>query len=105
MGMIRQFGIKHHISAPRRPNGNPAEASIREIKKRWYQIMMKRKVPRRLWDYGLVWICETRNLSVSSSKYANGRTAIETVTGDTPGISKYLDFGFMTGLHIEQMQV
>ena len=33
-------------------------------------------------------------LSVSSSKYANGRTAIEIVTGETPDISEYLDFSF-----------
>ena len=37
---------------------------------------------------------DTGNLSVSSSKYANGRTAIEIVIGDTPDISEYLDFGF-----------
>jgi hypothetical protein len=30
---LRRAEIKHHVSAPRRPNENPAEASIREIKK------------------------------------------------------------------------
>ena len=39
-------------------------------------------------------MCDTGNLSVSSSKYASGRTAIEIVTGETPDISEYLDFSF-----------
>jgi hypothetical protein len=94
MKTIRRYDIRFHVSSPRRPNENPVEGSIREIKKRWYRIMMRRKVPKRLWDYGLVWICETGNLSVSSSRYANGRTAIEMITGDTPDISEYTDFGF-----------
>ena len=42
----------------------------------------------------LVWICETGSLTVSSSKYSHGRALIEQVTGSTPHINKYPDFGF-----------
>lgn len=94
MKKIKKYSIKYHISSPRRPNENPAEASIRELKKRWYRIMVKKNVPKRLWDYGLVWVSETGNLSVSSSRYAKGRTPLEIVTGETPDISEYLDFSF-----------
>ena len=94
MKLLRKYNTKYHISSPRRPNENPAEGSIREIKKRWYRIMLKNNVPERLWDFGLVWVCETGNLSVSSSHYANGRTSIEHITGETPDISEYLDFTF-----------
>ena len=94
MKNVRKHDIKYHISAPRRPNENPAEGGIREVKRRWYRIMTKKRVPRRLWDYGLVWICETGNLTVSSSRYAKGRTALEIITGETPDISEYLDFSF-----------
>jgi hypothetical protein len=52
MSVIRKYEIKYHISGPRRPNENPAEQSIHEVKKRWYRIMLKMKVPARLWDYG-----------------------------------------------------
>ena len=31
---------------------------------------------------------------VSSSRYANSRTPIEVITGETPDISEHLDFGF-----------
>jgi hypothetical protein len=32
--------------------------------------------------------------TTSSSRYANGRTPIEIITGETPDLSEYLDFGF-----------
>ena len=41
-----------------------------------------------------MWISETGNLAVSSSKYANGKTSIEIITSDTPDISEYIDFSF-----------
>jgi len=76
------------------PNENPAEGQIRELKRRWYRIMTKRDVPERLWDFGLIWVCETDNLAASSTKYAGGRTPTEIISGETPDISEYLDFGF-----------
>ena len=94
MKTIRENRIDYHVSEPYRPNQTPAERSIRETKKRWYRIMMKKSVPKRLWDFGLVWISETGNLTVSSSRYANGRTPLEIVTGETPDISEYTDFSF-----------
>ena len=94
MKTLRKLFIKYHVSSPRRPNENPSEGGIRELKKRWYRIMIKKKVPRRLWDFGLVWVCETGNFIVSSSRYADGRTGIEIITGETPDISEYVDFGF-----------
>ena len=91
---LRKYEIKHHVSSPRRPNENPAESAIRETKKRWYRIMNKRKVPERLWDYGIQWVVETANITANCSRYADGRTPLEIITGITPDISEYLDFGF-----------
>ena len=92
--IIRRANIDYHVTSPRRPNENPAESAIREVKKRWYRIQHKKNIPSRLWDYGITWVCETGNVTVSSSKYADGRTPLEIITGDTPDISEYLDFGF-----------
>jgi hypothetical protein len=90
---LRRAEIRHHVLASRRPNENPAEGAIRDIKKRWYQIMTKKNVPRRLWDYGIDWVCETGNVTVNSSRYADQRTPLEIITGETPDISEYIDFG------------
>jgi hypothetical protein len=56
--------------------------------------MLKKKVPPRLWDYGFAWVCETDNICANMSKYADGRTPLEIITGDTPDISEYVDFDF-----------
>ena len=54
MKTVIKYDTQYHILSARRLNENPAEGSISEINKRWYQIMLKKKVPERLWDYGLV---------------------------------------------------
>lgn len=94
MDVIRRAGIRHHVSGPRRPNQNPTEAAIREVKKRWYRLLHKDNIPKQLWDYGISWVCETANVTVSSSRYADGRTPMEIITGITPDITEYLDFSF-----------
>ena len=48
---IRRSEIKNNISSPYRPNENPAEGSIRDLKKQLYHIMIKKNIPRRLWDF------------------------------------------------------
>ena len=85
MDANRRYEIKYHVSGPRKPNENPAEQSMHEIKKRWYRTMLKNKVPPRLWDYGFAWACETENICANFSKHAEGRTPLEIVTGETPG--------------------
>ena len=56
--------------------------------------MLKKKVPTRLWDYVFTWVCETDNIFANMSKYTEGRTPLEIITGETPDISEYLDFDF-----------
>lgn len=94
VNLIRQHKIDHHVSAPRRPNENPAEGAIREIKKRYYRIQTKYDVPDRLWDYTISYVCETGNITANSSRYSNSRCPLEIITGDTPEISEYLDFPY-----------
>ena len=53
--------------------------------------MLKRKVPPRLWDYGLVY--ET-NILNRIPRGREQRTGIEMVTGETPDISEWIDFEF-----------
>ena len=56
--------------------------------------MVKRRVPRRLWDYGIVWVCEIMSLTANSNFSLEGWTPLEQMTGETTDISEYLDFGF-----------
>jgi hypothetical protein len=53
--------------------------------------MTKKKAPKWLWDYGLVFESELLSRMACGS---NRRTQYEEVTGQTPDISKWLDFEF-----------
>ena len=91
---VRRYGIEHHLSEPQRPQQNRAESVIREVKRRWFRQMTKRRVPKRLWDYGIVWVSEVMSLTANSTFALDGRTPMEQITGETPDISEYLDFSF-----------
>jgi hypothetical protein len=49
MKNIRKYEIEHHVSEPGRPLQNRAESVIREVKRRWFRLMVKQKVPK---DFG-----------------------------------------------------
>jgi hypothetical protein len=62
--------------------------------------MVKKKVPRHLWDYGLVYEAEIMS---RISRGPKGRTDIEMITGDTPDI----DFGtsWLSAYSLNQVHV
>jgi Reverse transcriptase (RNA-dependent DNA polymerase) len=94
MKNIRKYDIDYHVTEPERPNHNFAEGVIREIRKKWLRIMVRKRVPQRLWDYGLRWVCEIQNRTSNTARGLNGRCPLERVTGESVDISEYLDFGF-----------
>ena len=94
MKNVKKYSINHHTTEPYRPNHNFAEGVIREVRKKWFRIMIKKNVPQRLWDYGLQWVCDIQNRTSNSSRGLDGRCPLEKVTGETIDISEYLDFGF-----------
>ena len=84
--------ISLHTTEPGQKNQNhAAEHEIGQLKKKWRRRRLKRGIPNRLWDYGMVYESELMN------RYArgpDGRTGIEEVTGVTPDISEWCDFEF-----------
>ena len=56
--------------------------------------MIRKRIPRELWDYGLRWVSETMSLTHTSAGTLNGHIPLTQVTGETADISEYLDFGF-----------
>jgi hypothetical protein len=95
MKQIRCHNIDYHISEPDLHNQNPVEGVIRELRRKWYRIMIKNQVPQQLWDYGLCWVSETSSLTYSSTgRGLDSSIPLSKVTGETCDISEYLDFGF-----------
>jgi hypothetical protein len=68
-----------------------AEVGIRELKKRFKHLMQEKKVPKRLWDYGLVHQAEILSI-IARGK--DKRPGLETILGQTIDISEWLDFDF-----------
>ena len=56
--------------------------------------MPQKRLPRKLWDYGLKWVPEVRVTTSSDAADLKGRTPLEWITRDTVDISEYLDFSF-----------
>ena len=50
---IRKCGIKYHINEPKVHNQNPVEGVIREIRRKWFRTMVRKRVSCKLWDYGI----------------------------------------------------
>lgn len=94
VNQVNKYDIKHKVIEPERYNQNCAESAIRELKRRWYRIMVRKDIPGCLWDYGLRWVSDIMQQSTNRVHALHDRTPIEELTGETPNISEYLDFGF-----------
>ena len=94
MKQIRKNNIDFQLIKPDRHNHNPCKGVIREVRRKWFRTMTRNRVPRRLWDYGMRWVCETMQRNYTQAGGLAGCTPIELVTGETVDISEYLDFGF-----------
>ena len=56
MKQISKNDIDFHVIKPDRHNQNPCEGVIREVRRKWFRTMIRNRVPRRLWDYGIRWV-------------------------------------------------
>ena len=90
---VKRQKINLTFSEKGRSNQNyAAEAEIGHLKRRFCQKMVSKRVPKRVWDYGLV---NQAGIMSRISRGDTGRTGVEEVTGQTPDISEWLDFDFM----------
>ena len=90
MKEIRRLKIKWHTTEPYSPWQNKAENTIGIIKSKYHNRMVRRKVPKAFWDFGVIWEAEIYSRTAGK----DGRTPIERITGDTIDISEWLDFEF-----------
>ena len=94
MHQIRKNDIDYHVIEPERHNENPAEGVIREVRRKWYRAMIRKRVPKKFWDYGMRWVCEVMQRTHVRANRLDGCVPIEEVTGENADIYEYLDFGF-----------
>ncbi len=56
--------------------------------------MIRKRVPRKLWDYGVRWTTQVMQRTSTQAGGLRGACPLQAVTGETVDISEYLDFGF-----------
>ena len=91
---VQKHATDLHVTERHHHNQSKVEGVVQEIRKGWFRIMLKKKVPKRLWDYGIKWVCEVMQCTASTPGDLSGGTALEQLTGKTPKILEYLDFTF-----------
>jgi hypothetical protein len=96
--IIKELWITPSQAEPYSPWQVRAELSIREVKNAVRHAMMHSRAPKQLWDYCTIYQCEIRSLTAHPHYSLNGGTPYEIVTGRTPDISEYLDFGWYDDL-------
>ena len=94
MKQVRMHNIDYYILDADLHHQNPVDGVITELHQKLYLTMIKRQVPRKLWDYGIRWVSETILLIHSSARSIEGYIPLTEDTGETADISEYLDFGF-----------
>ena len=94
MRQIRVHDIDLKIAETGLHNQSPAEGVVREVRRRWYRTMFRKRVPSIFWDYGMRWVCETMQRTYTRGHRINGCVPLQAVTGETVDISEYLDFSF-----------
>ena len=94
MKQIKKHNIDHHTTKANLHKQNPAEGVITELRHKWYHVMVCKQVSPRLWDYGMKWCANIMSLTHTSAGDINGCIPLTQVTGETPDISEFLDFGF-----------
>ena len=94
MKQVRKHNINYHITEPNSPNQNPCEGNIGELRRKWFRLMIRKRIPEQVWDYGMKWVSETMCLTHTSAGSLNGCIPLAEVTGDGVDISEYIDFAF-----------
>lgn len=90
--ILRKNQVRSTITQPHRPNQNPVETVIRQLRKRWYRAIFRTNCPRVLWNFGLPHFAKIMQLTASYAADLNGRSPLGALLGETPDISQYLDF-------------
>ena len=53
MKEVQNHGIDPHVTNPDRHNQSKFKDVKREMRKKWFGVMLRKKVPHKLWDYGI----------------------------------------------------
>jgi hypothetical protein len=90
--ITKHYLIRQRTTEPHSGWQNCCEDEIREVRRHLARIMSLHRCPDAFWDFALEYVVHLRQLFVRSA--ASNRSPIETITGDTPDTSEYIEFDF-----------
>ena len=70
MEQVWKHHIDYHVTKPEQYNQSRVKGVFREIRNKWFRVMTKKYMPRRLWDYGLRWVVEIMQRTASDADAA-----------------------------------
>ena len=85
---IKKHDIITRLSAPNLHNQSPAQGVVREVRRKWYRVMFRKRVPQIFWDYGMRWVCDVMSRSFLRTQRIDGGVPLTKVTGETVNISR-----------------
>ncbi|MGH7955268.1 MAG: hypothetical protein ACREOZ_04835, partial [Gloeomargaritales cyanobacterium] len=88
----KNYLVKQKWTEPYSPWQNKTEREIQNLKKQFRRIMNRVKAPETLWDFGLRYVSDIRNIATRLS--LDDRTPYEVLKGETQDISELKDFEF-----------
>ena len=88
----RKEGIDLTTIEPYRSNENYGEILVKLTKIGCDRMMLRMKIPMRLWCYAMEYYCDLHIVTVPAMYRNKGRTGYEVVLGTTPDISEYVEF-------------
>ena len=86
----RQLHMQRRVCLPHYHRANRADVTIRELKKLWKKWMIHKRVPKCIWNFGLVYAGEI--LTRMIRRY-DLRSVYQLVLEETSDISKRIEFG------------
>jgi hypothetical protein len=90
--VTKQNLIRQRVTEPYSGWQNRCEDEIREIRAHYTRIMHLHRCPDAFWDFCFEYVIHLRQFL--TRKAANDRSPIETITGETPDTSEYMEFDF-----------
>jgi hypothetical protein len=90
----KEAGCGFSVTEPYSPWQNTCEREIREVKKGVTRTLVQTEAPIRTWDWCMEWESAVRSLTALDIYQLNGRVPHALISGETPDISQYCEFGF-----------
>jgi len=88
--VCREYRIRSTFTQPHSPWQNKCENTIGVLAKKVKARRAKRRIPKCVWDFHIVWEAQIYSRTV----HRNHNTPLEALTGDTVDISEYIKFEF-----------